>query len=509
MATVAALVRAVLPEAVQLGPGVSAEDAAETSVGWVRVMRPRVPAFEALAPGDLVIVPDGALATVVHGPADAGEVAEELHRAEVAAVVILAEAGADGDLQGDGHGDGPGEGPARAVTAASFGDEAMARSIPVYRLAAGDAATLERAVIGYLVNARAELERQVARLESDLQAVALAGGGLAAMAAAIAGFFRRAVIIEDAEGSVVALHAPPGIPSAALSAARYEERRGPVALRAELPGGGRFALLGDERASELEATAAERIAVLLALEFARDSALRRTRDHAAEVLPAAGPPWVVLMARQTLPGEDGTVRDRELRRERVTRLAPARQLLLRGDAGSIELRGVAAAVPEDPLGLDLAQRMARLLGRRVAVSRPFDEPAARPAADAEARALLQAGDELATLEEPPAVLRADRLAAYRLLGSLHNLPDGMRHARALLAPLSAGPIRVREERLATLAAFLDGAGQAGAAAALGVHRNTVAYRLRAIEAVTGWSLDDPELRLALSLALRLVRTAQP
>ena len=83
------------------------------------------------------------------------------------------------------------------------------------------------------------------------------------------------------------------------------------------------------------------------------------------------------------------------------------------------------------------------------------------------------------------------------------------HARALLAPLSAGPSRVREERLATLAAFLDGAGQAGAAAALGVHRNTVAYRLRAIEAVTGWSLDDPELRLALSLALRLVRTAQP
>jgi DNA-binding PucR family transcriptional regulator len=133
---------------------------------------------------------------------------------------------------------------------------------------------------------------------------------------------------------------------------------------------------------------------------------------------------------------------------------------------------------------------------------------ARPAADAEARALLEAGDQLAAVDRPPRVLRADRLAEYRLLGSLHNLPDGERHARALVAPLLVGSARVQEERLSTLAAFLDGAGQAAAAGALGVHRNTISYRLRRIEALTGWSLDDPELRFAVSLALRLVRKPQ-
>jgi DNA-binding PucR family transcriptional regulator len=55
---------------------------------------------------------------------------------------------------------------------------------------------------------------------------------------------------------------------------------------------------------------------------------------------------------------------------------------------------------------------------------------------------------------------------------------------------------------------LDHAGLAEAASALGVHRNTVAYRVRRIEALTGWRLGDPELRLPLAVALRLVQTDQ-
>ena len=113
-----------------------------------------------------------------------------------------------------------------------------------------------------------------------------------------------------------------------------------------------------------------------------------------------------------------------------------------------------------------------------------------------------------TLAEPPTVARADRLPAYRLLGNLHNVPDGARLARALLEPLLAGRPDVRREHLATLRAVLDHAGLAEAAAALGVHRNTVAYRVRRIETLTGWRLGDPELRLPLAVALRLVQTDQ-
>jgi PucR family transcriptional regulator, purine catabolism regulatory protein len=92
-----------------------------------------------------------------------------------------------------------------------------------------------------------------------------------------------------------------------------------------------------------------------------------------------------------------------------------------------------------------------------------------------------------------------------MLGNLHNLPDGTRQARALLAPLLRGRPDVRRERLETLRAVLDQHGLAEAAEALGVHRNTIAYRVRRIEEATGWHLADPELRFPLALALRLVQ----
>jgi purine catabolism regulator len=127
--------------------------------------------------------------------------------------------------------------------------------------------------------------------------------------------------------------------------------------------------------------------------------------------------------------------------------------------------------------------------------------AERPAAEAEARETLQSAERLSTL---PPVARAARRPAYRLLGDLHNLPDGALHARELLRPLLEGRPDVRGEHLATLRAVLDRGGVNEAAAALGVHRNTVAYRLRRIEALTGWRLSDPELRLPLAIAVRLV-----
>jgi len=106
------------------------------------------------------------------------------------------------------------------------------------------------------------------------------------------------------------------------------------------------------------------------------------------------------------------------------------------------------------------------------------------------------------------VCRADRLAAYRLLASLHDVADGQRQARILLGSLLEGrPARVKE-RLETLRVVLDGTGVADAAAALGVHRNTLAYRLSRIEERTGWNLEDASLRFALGIAIRIVRSAQ-
>jgi DNA-binding PucR family transcriptional regulator len=63
------------------------------------------------------------------------------------------------------------------------------------------------------------------------------------------------------------------------------------------------------------------------------------------------------------------------------------------------------------------------------------------------------------------------------------------------------------ERLETLRVVLDRPGLAEAAAALGVHRNTIAYRVRRIESLGGWDLQDPELRLSLAVAVRIVQRA--
>lgn len=506
MPTLAGVIRSVFPGAVALGPGgagrpprrrgVLAVETAAQPVGWVRVMRARVPAFDALEAGDLVIVPEGALRALIHEPTDAQDVAEELRRAQVTAVVYLPQAGAPKALA------------ASPDAPAAFIGEVLDRSVPVFRLDDADEGPLERAAIGYLVNERGELERQVARLESDLRAIALEGRGLEAMAAAIAGFLKRSVAIEDVGGAVVALHAPLELPAAAVAAARYEANQRAAALRVDLPGGGALALLGEDPPSELEQAAGDRIALALAFEFARDAASHRAHDRRFDALPAEGPPWVVIMARQALSGAEVPFAEREERRERVRRLAPARRLLLRGDAASVELRGVAAAVPADPLGLELGARIAAALGRPVAVSRPFDDPTGRPPADAEARALLEAADELASVQPPPPVLRADRLAVYRMLGSLHNLPDAQRHGHALLEPLRVGTPRAQRERLATLRAILDSAGQGQASARLRVHRNTLAYRVRRIEELTGWDLRDPDLRMVLGLALRIVQSHQ-
>ncbi|NJP79172.1 PucR family transcriptional regulator, partial [Streptomyces sp. AA8] len=69
----------------------------------------------------------------------------------------------------------------------------------------------------------------------------------------------------------------------------------------------------------------------------------------------------------------------------------------------------------------------------------------------------------------------------------------------LLAPAHAELARTAE-------VFLDCAGQAGrTAAALGIHRQTLYYRLARVEQLTGLDLDEGEGRLLLHMALKASR----
>ena len=496
MASLRDLIRTILPLARPVGAPLGGTDG-DPEVTWVRVLKARVPAFDALDAGDLAIIPGPALAVVAPNLPQTDELAAALARARVSGVVLI-----DGD---DG---------ADAVEA--LGVAVTRAGIIVLRVGREDPAALERSVIGFLVNRRAELDRRAADLEGQLAHLALLGRGVDVLAATVGSFLGRAVVIEGRRGDPIAVHAPTELPGAAAAVSRYLAKPSAAALRVEIPApadepgtGGHLALLGDDPPNELERIAAGRIAAVLALELARDAAVRHAREETrrGDPLPADGPPWVVVLARQG-SAEDGAGSDRsgrEATRAELRLLLPTRRAGLRGTSESLELRIVAAAPADDPAGLQVAGRVAAFLRRTVAVSRPFPEPGERPAEEQVARATLEAAE---ALDDPPAVARASRLPAYRLLGNLHNVPDGLRQARELLAPILVGRPSTQDERVATLRAVLETTSLGEAAARLGVHRNTIAYRVARLEALGEWDLADPDLRLALGVAARIVQHAQ-
>lgn len=92
-----------------------------------------------------------------------------------------------------------------------------------------------------------------------------------------------------------------------------------------------------------------------------------------------------------------------------------------------------------------------------------------------------------------------RIGPYRLLTALGPEASHDRAVSPLLTP-------AHRELARTAEAYLDCAGQAGrTAAALGIHRQTLYYRLSRVEQLTGLDLDDGEDRLLLHMALKGAR----
>ncbi|OAR22290.1 PucR family transcriptional regulator [Streptomyces sp. ERV7] len=91
------------------------------------------------------------------------------------------------------------------------------------------------------------------------------------------------------------------------------------------------------------------------------------------------------------------------------------------------------------------------------------------------------------------------IGPYRLLTALPDTAPQDVAVRALLTPAHTELARTAE-------VFLDCAGQAGrTAAALGIHRQTLYYRLSRVEQLTGLDLDEGEDRLLLHMALKASR----
>ncbi|MBK3641685.1 MULTISPECIES: CdaR family transcriptional regulator [Streptomyces] len=107
----------------------------------------------------------------------------------------------------------------------------------------------------------------------------------------------------------------------------------------------------------------------------------------------------------------------------------------------------------------------------------------------------------AALAEPPLgpVAEWAHIGPFRLLTAL---PPETAHDPAVQVLLSPA----HRELARTAEVYLDRAGQAGRTAAeLGIHRQTLYYRLSRVEKLTGLDLDDGEDRLLLHMALKGAR----
>jgi DNA-binding PucR family transcriptional regulator len=151
-----------------------------------------------------------------------------------------------------------------------------------------------------------------------------------------------------------------------------------------------------------------------------------------------------------------------------------------------EIGSLAAASPGDSANL--------------AISAPF--PSARHLPEAVRQARFIAGVQQRRLLEARDVRFEDdaRLGALRILYDRWGTPELDRYVESLIGDL------LREDRRGllrnTLRVYLESGGaQRPTSERLGIHRNTLAYRMRQIRSLLALDPDDPNGRLGLHLAV--------
>ncbi|HEX6547953.1 MAG TPA: GAF domain-containing protein [Candidatus Dormibacteraeota bacterium] len=189
----------------------------------------------------------------------------------------------------------------------------------------------------------------------------------------------------------------------------------------------------------------------------------------------------------------------------IKRRAPGALALIRASSAVVLLPEEVAA------DLAAAERLAGLMQQTVA---PLVRPGSMSAGignlatsvDALARSHLEARQALRLSRR--AGVRA-RVTSYRSLGAFRLLlevqsPEVLRgFVEEVLGPL----LKYSESRETPLLETLEALAGArwvrrAAARALAIHINSMSYRIERIEALTGLSLDDPETRVAIAIALR-------
>jgi hypothetical protein len=386
--------------------------------------------------------------------------------------------------------------------------------------------------------------RRVAAVDERLTAILLDGGGLDDLAAALAELTSHVCVICGADHEPLAAGAPrraesggdppdlaavlgdheldPGRPATIEPVPEAGLHRRMLAA-AVIVGGRRCGTLAliehSRRFSRLEALVIRRAAGIVGLELsaakraaaatldlraALAGALVRGDDEPAELERRAALAGVRLdaphVACHLVPLAGTPVPAAAAVAEALAGQAPELDVLAARTDGDV---AVLLEVPPDGVAAaaSLIAEVCRERHLLAGVSSPCARADAYPRAYEEAR---QCARCLEAFESAERVLTAEELGPTRVFLASCDVAEAVSFAGEVLAPLDGSA-----ELVETLDVFLREAASARrTAAALGVHHNTVRYRLARIERLTGSPVAtdaEAQLRMRLALAVRRVR----
>ena len=512
------------------------------AVTWANTMRPRLPAFDGLQTGDLTVLSLSILRTfnAQVTPLTLPAIVDQLAELGVAAIAVVGLARSSDDAPFP-------EELARLVALDEARHRADSRALPLIALpSSAPPAEVERAVIAFVLDQR---ERQTASLDT-LRATLRSEALDALLAGAYVG-----------EAQMRARAAQLGYDLTQPHLVLWVELREPPETPARQPGRiGMTALRGAPADVSLRAT---QLAETLRLTLAAWTLTRLPTADAPGVGSQAGAngapngwgtgttrePFAPFATFAPADAPVGAASSRTLDAPHPTPITPLDPLgegapgtierpalhdylgepttqviallpLARGDLSNERSnersgersgeRGSGGAGATGNVG-DLVERIATLLTRTLGAanapaafwSAGLGEPANAPAqarrSANEARDAARLG---AAIFGSGRVTRPADLGVYRLLLALRESGELVPFVQRTLAPLLADA-RNGDSLIETLEAFFASNGNLSEAARrLGLHRNSLLYRLSRARELLGHDLDDPELRLSLQLAIK-------
>ena len=521
------IVKLALPPGTKLVAGAAG---AEGTVTWATTFRSRPPALEHLEGGELVLLSLAAV-RVVDASLSLAHIVSTLRERRVSAVAV------DGEID------------AAAI------EEAERTELPLLAVPSGaDLHGLERSIIGLLVNKEAELQARTSQLQRQLTQVAMQGKGLSGIAAEFARQTGKSVAFFDARGRLLEeagqeaalgkqqrrrleLMARNPVPIGQEPTAEWIDAEGQSLPRwaAVIPVNNRgvgvvtlAAEAGD--LTELDGLLTARAATVCAVEMVKERAvveaetkiqgdfvrdvLRGSYANEASILArAAHLEWDV-EAQHGVAALDLTAADGApaALRSAISRRG-VRPLVAAWDRGAAFIYPLPQETSAkdwlavvDQIRTEVAGQLS-LRGVSAGIGRPHAGLKGLQRSYAEADQALRAGQRLFGSGQTAAF--AD-LGAYRVLAQLQGTAELRSFQDETLGELIDYDEKSGSQLLPTLDAFFTANGNLSKTAdMLFVHRNTLMYRLKRIEELTGASLDDPETRFDVQLALKMYHVAAP